>query len=300
MRIFLTGATGYLGSAIAARLQEDGHDILGLARTREAAALLHSRNIHPVPGSLDDLDVLTSAARDADAVVQAAFQLGSDVDLSVKAERRSVEALLAGLRGTNKPLLFTSGAAVLGDTGTRVFTEDTSIAPHPFRGRYETEQVVLQERGVRGIVLRPPNVYGATNGKGLLSLLSAVGDSLGAVPFAKGTGDHLWTFVHLDDLSDLFALALMRSPHGQLFHAGAQSGLRTQSIAEAVSAASGRERRTVELEIDALRKVFPIAALADYWTTNNQSSKSKAETNLNWRPRHLDMLGEIAKPQTAA
>jgi nucleoside-diphosphate-sugar epimerase len=144
--------------------------------------LLKSRNIRPISGNLDDLRTLTDAAREADAVVQAAFKLGADVDSLVKAER----------------------AAVLGDTGSIVYAEDTPIPPHPFRGRLETEQKVLNEQSVHGIVVRPPNVYGRGNGKAMLSLLQAVGSGLGAVPYAKGTADHLWSFVHVEDLADLF------------------------------------------------------------------------------------------------
>ena len=300
MKVFLTGATGYIGSAVAARLQGAGHEVVGLARSIEAARTLQDRHITPVHGDLDDLSSLTAAARSADAIIQAAFQLGADVDASVASERRAVAALIDGVRGTSKPLMFTSGTAVLGDTGSLVFDEDTPIAPHPFRGRLETEMMVLQREDVHGIVLRPPNVYGRGDGHGIVSILRSAGRQLQKVPYATGSGDHLWSFVHIDDLAELFALALTKSPRGERFHAGAQSGLKTQAIAKAVSLGVGLAGVTTEVSLDELRTLSPAPPLADYWASNSQSSSAKAIQLLGWQPKHLDMLHDVAKPQLPA
>lgn len=300
MKVFVTGATGYIGSSVAGRLIREGHEVLGLARSLQAAEALHSRGITPVLGDLDDVRTLASGASSADGVIHAAFKLDANVDASVSAERRAVSALMEAVRGTPKPLLFASRTAVLGDTGSLVYEEETPIAPHPFRGRLETESLVLETRDVHGIVLRPPNVYGLGDGHGIVSILRHVGHKVGAVPFATGTGDHLWSFVHIDDLATLFVLALTKAQQGERLHAGAQSGLQTRVIAEAVSRGIGLEGATAELSLREMRSLFPVRPLADYWASNSQSSSAKAIRLLRWQPEHLDMLHDVANDSLPA
>ncbi len=159
MKVFLTGATGYIGSAVAEKLVDQGHDVVGLARSDAAAAKLRRRHIRPMPGNLDDPQALTALCEQVDAVVHLAFQWGADVASTIQAERAVVEALLRGVAGTVKPFIFSSGTSVLGDTGTRVFDEDTPIDPHALDERLETERRVLKALDCHGIVIRAPNVY---------------------------------------------------------------------------------------------------------------------------------------------
>ncbi len=309
MKVFLTGATGFIGSVVAEKLQQAGHHVLGLARSTAAAETLATRGMEPVRGDLNDLQCLTTQAQTADGVIHAAFSHeGPDFGHAVEVEQRAVAALLKGLAGSNKPLILTSGTAVLGDTGTRVFDEQTPLAVRAteasvgaeapglraLRGRLAVEDIVLQAAGVRGIVLRPPNVYGRSDGQAVLSLLRGASEVLGAVPYATGTADHRWSFVHVDDLADLYVLALEKSPAGALYHAGAESGLRTQAIAEALSHAIGLGGRTVALDLPALGEALRMPAMADYWASNSQSSSEKARQVLGWHPWHEQMLTELA------
>nr|GFD46899.1 hypothetical protein [Tanacetum cinerariifolium] len=136
------------------------------------------------PGDLEDTGILTAAARTADGVIHAGFiHDGPDFVRAVEVERQAVHALLSGLADNNKPFILTSGTAVLGDTGLRVFDEQTPLAArtanvgsealdvnlHALRGRLAVEDAVLQAAGVRGIVLRPPNVYGRSDGHAVLA-----------------------------------------------------------------------------------------------------------------------------------
>jgi nucleoside-diphosphate-sugar epimerase len=314
MNVFVLGATGFIGGVVAERLQRAGHRVFGLARSDASAAALEGRGIQPVRGSLESLEVLTAAARAADAVVQAAFtQEGHDFIASVKVERAAVRALLGALEGSGKALVVTSGTAVLGDTGERVFDEDTPILhPRPDESsgaggaalralgeRLTMEKEVLGASGMRGIVLRPPNVYGRSDGQAVLAMLRRAGRSLGAVPYATGTADHRWSFVHIDDLAHLYLLALEGARGGELFHAGAESGLRTRAIAEAVSHGLGLGGKTVALELPALGEALGAPPMAHYWASNSQSSSEKARRVLGWRPEHGRMLDEVARRASA-
>ncbi len=310
MKVFLTGATGYIGSVVAEKLQDAGHTIIGLARSDASAEALGARGIEVVRGDLNSPNTLTAAARAAEGVIHTAFNFdGLDFAASSATEVQAVRALIEGLEGTDKPLVITSGTAILGDTGDRVFDEETPVILPPtdpadtgnsglkaLRARIETEHDVLSATGVHGIVLRPPSVYGRSGGRSLLlTMLPVAAQSLGAVPYAAGTAEHQWTFVHVDDLADLYVLALERAKAGELFHAGAESGLRTKAIAQAVSQEIGLGGKTVELEISELGKAFGILPMAEYWALNCQSSSEKARRVLGWKPKHVQMLTEIAQ-----
>jgi nucleoside-diphosphate-sugar epimerase len=300
MKILLTGATGYIGSVIAEKLQQAGHHVVGLARSEVSAEALMARGIESVRGDLDSPQSLIAAAAATDGVIlAAAFKIeGSDYAKALAVERAAVGALLKSMKGTGKPLIYTSGTTVLGDTGKIVFDERTPIIFHQhaqeFGEKIETEKDVLHAQGVRGIVLRPPSVYGRSDGHATLSFLRAAAQSLGAVPYATGTGDHQWSFVHVEDLADLYVLALEKGKAGELFHAGAMAGLRTKAIAEAVSHGLGLRGKTVELDISALGEAFKLPPMAFYWSTNSQSSSEKARRSLGWKPLHVQMLTELA------
>ncbi len=120
------------------------------------------------------------------------------------------------------------------------------------------------------------------------------GQALGAVPYAVGTADHKWSFVHVDDLADLFVLALEKAGAGQLFHAAAESGLETKEIAEALSLGVGLDGKTVELTLSELGKALGFLPLAEYWAINSQSSGIKARKHLGWTPKHMDLLAELS------
>ena len=122
-----------------------------------------------------------------------------------------------------------------------------------------------------------------------------MGQKFKAIPYASGSGDNLWSAVHVDDLVDLYALAL-RSDGQQLYFAGAQSGIKTRDIATALSRSMGWDGRTMELPIEELRAAFsPLPMFADYWATNSQSSSEKAKRLLGWKPSRLDVLSDIVR-----
>jgi nucleoside-diphosphate-sugar epimerase len=302
MKIFMTGASGYIGGVIVEKLLEAGHRIVALARSDASAHRLDQQGIEVLRGDLSDARSLTLAAQAADGVIHNAFDMSTgDFAASNAIDAKAVEALIEGLRGSGKPLVYTSGTGVLGDTGKTVYDEDTPIAPsglpavQALQMRLHIEGAVLNAGGTRGIVLRPPNVYGRGDGHAVFWMIRAAARKLGAVPYAEGAGDNLWSYVHVEDLADLFVLALEKAPGGQLFHAGAQGGLRTQDIAVALSHGMGLGGNTVALEMPALAEAIGFPPMADYWSSNSQSSSEKARRMLGWEPRHVDLLGEVAR-----
>jgi nucleoside-diphosphate-sugar epimerase len=302
MRIFMTGATGYIGSAITEKLLQAGHQVVGLARSDASARALQELGAEPLRGSLDDAQLLTDAARAADGVIQNAFDLGADFTTASADEAKAVSALIAALQGTGKPLVYTSGTGGLGDTGAIVYDEETPVAVsesptvRALQRRFETENAVTSAAGLRGVALRPPNVFGRGGGRSVLWLIAAAGRKLGAVPYPVEAGDNLWSLVHVDDLADLYVLAVERAPGSELFHAASRSGLRTRDIAAAISRGAGLGGKTVALDRDELAEALGAAPLADYWSINSQISGEKARRVLGWEPRHLDVLDELGQP----
>jgi nucleoside-diphosphate-sugar epimerase len=303
MKIFMTGATGYIGSAITEKLLQAGYEMVALARSDTSAQTLESQGIKPLRGDLNDTDVLTEAARDADGVIHNAFDMSTgDFAASNAIDAKAVDAFLAGLEGSDKPFVYTSGTGVLGDTGGSVYDEETPIAPselpavQALQQRIVIERKVLGAAGVRGIVLRPPNVYGRGDGRAVFWMVRAAAQNLGAVPYGAQAADNKWAFVHVEDLADLFVLAIEKAPAGELFHAGAQPGLKTKDIAKALSEGLGLDGKTVGLDREALATAIGFPPMADYWSSNSQSSSRKAREVLGWQPKHLDLLREVSQP----
>lgn len=293
MRIFITGATGYIGNAVAKALARAGHEVIGLARSEEAARALAQAGIRPHAGDLKNLDTILAGATAADGIIHTA----SAHDLSgLNAEPVLVRALTDVLAGTGKLFIFTSGTGVLGNTGDRVMTEDDPFEPFPvLMPRVEAERLTVQAaaRGVRAVVLRPPTVFGYGGGmlipKWLLDGARASGQSW----YVEGAGDNKWSAVHLDDLVDLYRRVVESDIGGELFHTSAESGIRTRRIAEAVSQAAGLGGKTVTVSLDVARE--RLGPFGDYWANNSQSSADKARAKLGWAPSGPALLDDIVQ-----
>ncbi len=215
MEVFVTGAGGYIGGAVARRLLADGHGVRGLTRTANGAATLAAAGIAPVIGSLDDAPVLAEAARRADAVVNAA-----DSD-----HEGAAVALVAALAGTGKPLIHTSGASVVadlagGEPSGRILFDDEPFTPLPAKAaRAAIDRAVLAAaaHGVRSVVLCNSLIYGTGHRPGVESVqlpaLLRQARRDGVVRHV-GRGLNIWSNVHIDDVADLYALAVQRATPG--------------------------------------------------------------------------------------
>jgi nucleoside-diphosphate-sugar epimerase len=296
MRIFLTGASGYIGGSLAEALRARGDRVVGLTRTRERADELEARGIAPVVGSLKDWDLLIAQAKAADAVINTA-----DAD-----DAYAASALLTALRGSTKTLLHTSGTSVVGDMAAGepsdvVHTEDSYLAGgYRFEkaGRVAIDRAVLAAAGdgLRTIVVCPSMIYGTGTGlhrdsaqvPGLMRVSRALGAGVHV-----GRGENRWSNVHIADLVDLYLLALDRAPPGSFFFAeNGQASLK--DIAAAISRQLGFGGRTRALSLAEALEHWPPSAVHYSLASNVQVTAAKARGVLGWQPRHGAILDEIA------
>src|SRR6266851_2957673 len=215
MEVFLTGATGYIGSAVAEALQRAGHKVAGLARTLEKAKQLEARGVRACLGDLLKPETIAAPSRTVSGVIQTASTNDANAP---QTDAAVVGAILETLEGTGKPFIYTSGVWVLGSTGDGSADEQTPLNPTPLVAhRPAMEQKVLgyKDRGVRTVVIRPALVYGR-GGSGPKMLTKSARET-GAARYV-GDGQNRWPFVDVDDLAQLYVLALEKAPPGSVYH----------------------------------------------------------------------------------
>jgi nucleoside-diphosphate-sugar epimerase len=287
MQVFLTGATGYIGTAVADRLRAAAHQLSGLARSDEAAARLKAAGIEPVRGDFSEPKTVGSAARAADGVIRLAPTYESMID------GPAIDAILEALEGSNKPFVYTSGIWSHGDTGGKVVDETSPPNPAPLvKWRQAVEDRVLQaaKRGIRTTVIRPAIVYGRAGGIPAGFVESAQKE--GAARYV-GTGENRWPFVHVDDLADLYLLALEQAPAGSLLLGVNGPSRPVREVAAAASRGSGAGGRTVAWPLEeAKQKLGPYA---DALVLDQQASGRRAQELLGWRPSRPDVLEELER-----
>ena len=287
MKVFLTGASGYIGTAVADRLRSAGHTITGLARSDATAKRLKAAGIEPVRGDFSNPATVGSAARAADGVISMATTYDPAVD------GPAVDAILDALAGSNKPFVYTSGIWSHGDTGGKVV--DESSPPHPaaiVQWRQAVEDRVRQaaRRGIRTVVIRPAIVYG--RGGGIPAGFVESARKEGAARYV-GTGNNRWPFVHVDDLADLYLLALERAPAGSLLLGVAGPSRPVRDVAAAASRGAGAGGRTVAWPLEEARQ--KLGPYADALVLDQQASGRRAQELLGWHPNRPDVLEDIER-----
>ncbi|MDN0085599.1 NAD-dependent epimerase/dehydratase family protein [Crenobacter sp. SG2305] len=293
IKIFVTGATGYIGGSVAARLVSAGHAVTGLTRDHDKAAKLTAMGITPVVGTLDDGALLYSIARDVDCVINAA---SSD-------HRAAVEAIIAGLSGSGKTFLHTSGTSVIADDaqgrhgdGT-VFDESTPLVTPPEKAdRRAIGQLVMSaaEQGIRSAVICNSMIYGV--GRGLaresaqIPLLAAVAREFGAVRVI-GKGSNRWSNVHIDDVVDLYLHAMHATSPGAFYFAeNGEASL--AEIGEAVARRLGMPP-VVEWDIADAARALGHSRAHFSLASNSRVRAVRARDELGWEPRHGSVLDWI-------
>lgn len=287
MKVLLTGATGYIGSAVAEKLKDAGHEVLALARSDAAHERLAGRGYSPVRGDMTDADGVAALARDADAVVHAA---NTQDAANAAADAALTTAVLRALEGTGKPFVYTSGVWTVGGTGDGYADEawtPNSIPLVAWRVPIEATVLAAAAQNVRSVVIRPVIVYG--RGGGIPAMFVEEARSRGAVRVVDD-GRQEWPFVHVDDLADLYVRAL-DAPAGTLLHGGSGTSYPLRDVAVAASVAGGADGKMASWTLDEARKEF--GGFADALALHQRISGARARELLGWAPKRASLIEDI-------
>lgn len=290
MKVFLTGATGYVGSVVAEKLKGKGHLVTGLARSEAAETKLRERGIEPLSGDLKNVESLKRGASATDATIHTAFIHDfSDYDGAVRAESAAIATFSEALAGTNKPFIATSGAAFLGDTKETVADEDYPYDRNsPFFSRAEPEQDILKmsQKGIRSVVLRLPLFVYGRGGSSFAPMMIGLAKQAGAANYV-GAGNERVSAVHVEDAADLYLLALETSTAKNLYNVSAET-VSLKELNEAIARLLDMKARSISTE--AAQKQF--GAMFGFFTISNQLSAEKAQRELGWKPRANTTIAE--------
>jgi nucleoside-diphosphate-sugar epimerase len=291
MRVFVTGASGWIGSAVTDELLAHGYEVVGLARSGEAAAALEAKGAKAHRGDLDDLDSLASAAAAADGIIHLAFKHDfSDFARAGRTENAAVQRMLDTVEGSGRPFLLASGLA-LGIAG-RPLTEDHA-SPHngadSMRGGSENLALEYADRGVRPVALRfAPTVHGMGD-HGFTATLTKIAKERGAAGYI-GDGSTHWAAVHRGDAARMVRLALEKAPSGSRVHAVAEAGLLSRDIAAAIGGYLGLPAVSIAPEdADA-----HFGWIGRFFGMDIAASSARTQELLGWTPTGPTLFEDIA------
>lgn len=284
MRIFITGASGYVGSVVSEKAIKAGHTVLGLARSESSANKLEKIGATPILGTLEDLDLLTKTAKEADAVLHLGFvhEFHRPFDELIAIDVAAIQALANGLLETNKPLIITSGTGVVEPDNGRETFEDSPLTKEPINHRIRGEETALKfvDQGVRAMVIRlAPYVYGRSGSFFVPINMQAAADH----QFAPYVGDGLkmTSAADVDAAADLYLLAMEKGKAGSVFNCTTETDIRFRDLATAIGTALDIQVKSVTIE-EANEMVGPF--IARFLQIENRAANLKAKRELGWQP----------------
>lgn len=290
MRIFVTGATGFIGSAIVSELRSAGHQVLGLARSDQGAASLVAGGADVLRGSLEDLDSLRNGAANSDGVIHTAF-IHDFLNYAVAAEadRGAIQTIGAALAGSGRPFVVTSGTLLLRRKADLATEEDESDPDFPRKS--EAEGLALASQGVRVSVVRlPPSVHGDGD-HGFVPRLFAIAREKGVSAYVED-GLNLWPAVHRLDAARLYRLALENGSSGARYHGVADQGVPFRDIAEVI----GRLLNVPVVSKSREESGGHFGWISHFVIMGCSASSVATQEQLGWRPTHPALIPDIDRP----
>ncbi len=296
MRIFVTGASGWIGSAVVPELLDAGHQVVGLARSDASAAALTSAGAEVVRGTVDDLDVLESAAAASDGVIHLAFKhdiaFSGDFQGAAEADRRAVDTLGDALAGTDRPFVIASGVGGLRPGHVATERDMPTIDGSPISIRSATAQAVLAlaPRGVRASVVRLSPTCHGDGDNGFMATLVGIARATGVSGYI-GDGVNRWPAVHRLDAARLFRLAVEKAPAGSVLHGVAEEGVAIRDVAEVI----GRHLDVPVASVAPEAAAEHFAWLGAFLGLDTPASSALTGELLDWRPTHPGLLEDLDK-----
>lgn len=288
MKVFVTGASGYIGFAVATRFRRAGHKVFGLVRSEQKAQRLANAEIHPVIGDMQHPDSYRHIAEQCAVIIHTASDLQND---TLELDKKTVETILEiGSSGARpKTFIYTSGCWCIGDTGEEMADETTPLHPIDMVAwRVDMENLVLDSQSVNGIVIRPGCVYGKQGGLTGMWFNGAYNEKHLQV---VGDGHNYWTMVHVDDLAEAYILAGEKGFKGELFNISDRSCSTVHKMANAVARVTGYAKDISYIPVDEAAK--HMGGLAEAIALNQHVDSRKAVRLLGWQPKFGGFVDEI-------
>ena len=288
MRIFVTGAPGFIGSALIPQLLQAGHQVLGLTRSEAGAEKLRTLGAEVLHGNTEDLDSLRKGAADSDGVIHLAFNHDfSQFQKNCDDDRAAINAIGEVLLGSNRPFVVTSGTAIAANADGKPSTEESQKSAWNPRAASEAAVAALTEKGVNTTVVRLSQIHD-THKQGLVPYALAVTRQKGVSAYI-GDGSNRWPAAHVSDTARLYCLAFEKASPGAIYHAVAEEGIPMKAIAEA----HARGLKVPAVSIPPEQAEAHFGWLAHFAKMDMPSSSAITQQKLNWHPTGPNLITDL-------